>query len=33
MNEQEINLHVTFYEWKEGLEQFDDVCVAGIRIK
>lgn len=30
--EQEINLLTLFNDWKEDLEQVDDVCVVGVRI-
>ena len=32
MDVQESQLKTTFYDWKGGLDQIDDVCVVGVRI-
>ena len=32
MKEQKQLLDTTFENWKEGIEQVDDVCVVGVRI-
>jgi serine phosphatase RsbU (regulator of sigma subunit) len=32
MNEQKSRLNDAFEEWREGIEQIDDVCVLGVRI-
>ena len=32
MNDQKSRISSEFWEWKQGFEQIDDVCVMGVRI-
>jgi hypothetical protein len=32
MAEQKIVLESTFQEWRDGVEQIDDICLMGVRI-